>query len=285
MSATCSKCGVIANNHRSVDIPPGVVLCRDCFDEYTWECDCCRNRIALPDVDGGQIGGCTPLEFEHWCEACCTEKVAQCDECGCDDLIADMTSTADGRLCEQCAAGYGPSSSDDDAPVLTRANWKDAVLQAITQLPPDIQTSVGHSFKSENCIVVTVACEPMTEEDGESCVNHVKVRWWNTRREELESYIRESPGCGVEGYIELETQRGLIDKPSISIEPGGASGPIGGLIPGSGTVKMLEGMVQMAILEEMVEGGGISIVSKDAKGRFVRDDESYVLDWQRPKRK
>ncbi len=53
-----------------------------------------------------------------------------------------------------------------------------------------------------------------------------------------------------------------------------------GLFPGRAKVDDLKKTVQVAILEEMFQGGGISLVSKDSKDRFVRDDGTPILKWQ-----
>lgn len=279
MKPTCQICGGHVDYPKHVDVPKGARLCGDCYQEYVWTCGSCGRQIALPDVEGGELEGHTPLEFEHWCQECCDEKIAVCEECRSEELIEDMTST-DELLCEQCAAGHGPSVAED-SPVLTKENWKDAVLAAVAELPNDIQQSVGYNV-ADDCVMIRVACEPIDDEDRESFVTEVKVRWWNTRREELESYIRESPGLGLEKLLEVESEGPTIELPSISIEPGEATGPTSGLAPGNARIAMMKRLIQEAILNELYEGGGQSMVSKDRKGRFIREDETYILDWQRP---
>jgi hypothetical protein len=56
-----------------------------------------------------------------------------------------------------------------------------------------------------------------------------------------------------------------------------------GLFPGRATVGDLKKAVQLAILTEMFEGGGVSLVSKDSMDRFVRDDGTPILKWQSEK--
>jgi hypothetical protein len=75
---------------REIDQPAAMLLCNTCLEEYVWKCDSCGRQIALPDIEGGEVPGCTPLEFETWCQACCDEECAWCDECGKDDLVKDQ---------------------------------------------------------------------------------------------------------------------------------------------------------------------------------------------------
>lgn len=71
----------------------------------------------------------------------------------------------------------------------------------------------------------------------------------------------------------------MVNLPSISIDHAYDSLS---LRVGHARVEKLKRSVQEAILTELFEGGGISIGSKDAKGRFIRENGTYVLDWQQP---
>jgi len=277
MKPTCQICGEHVDHPKPVDVSKGARLCGDCYEEYVWACDSCGRQIASPDVEGGELEGFTPLAIEHWCQECCDEKTAECEECGGADLIEDMTSTSDGLRCEQCAAGHGPSVAED-SPVLTKDNWRDAVLAAVAELPDDIQQSVGYHVADDG-VMIRVACEPIDDEDRESFVAEVQVRWWNTRREELESYIRESPGLGLEGRLEVESEGPTIELPSISIEPDGATGPTSGLVPAIASIAMMKGMIQEAILNELYEGGGLGMVFKDRNPTVI--DCAFAVDGDR----
>ena len=65
MSQPCQLCGKHVVNPKLVDVPSGAVLCVDCYDNYVWNCDSCGHHVALPDVEGGELEGLTPLEHEH----------------------------------------------------------------------------------------------------------------------------------------------------------------------------------------------------------------------------
>lgn len=49
---------------------------------------------------------------------------------------------------------------------------------------------------------------------------------------------------------------------------------------GNAPIALLQGSIQVAVLNELFEGGGFSMVMKDGKGRFYREDGSPILDWQ-----
>ena len=169
----------------------------------------------------------------------------------------------------------------NDLDTLTKDNWREACLEAIAELPDDITASVGHYQPSDDCLVIRVACEPWEDDESETHVNEIKVRWWDTYRKELEARIRESPGRGFEEDLDFQSQRAGIDLPTISIKPGGASGPTTGLYAGreGACVAEMKGEIQVAILNELFEGEGQSMVFKNRKGRFVREDGTHILDW------
>ncbi len=175
----------------------------------------------------------------------------------------------------------------DNGHVLTEGNWRDAVLAAIRELPGDIRSSVGWYQPTDHLIVIRVACEPLPGEDTEAHVTEVKVQWWNTRREELEALMSEAPYLDIEETLKFEAGRrnSVIDQPSISVSPGEAGGAIESPVPGRAVVGLLKGVVQEKILEELFAGGGQSLVSKDKKGQFIRADGTYILEWQRTKRR
>jgi hypothetical protein len=97
-------------------------------------------------------------------------------------------------------------------------------------------------------------------------------------RKKTKEGVREE----IEETLEFEKKRPTFNRPSISIKPGGAPGPITGVVPGNAAVAIPKGMIQEAILEELFAGGGQSMVFKDDKGRFIRANGTYILDWQRP---
>ncbi len=72
----------------------------------------------------------------------------------------------------------------NEAQILTAANWRDAVAAALEELPEDIKTSVGYSHPGEKEMQLTIAGHPLDDENGESYVSSVKIRWWNTVREQ-----------------------------------------------------------------------------------------------------
>jgi hypothetical protein len=164
------------------------------------------------------------------------------------------------------------------AEVLSADNWQPAVLEAIEELPDDIRDSVGHSQPDAQSMVVSVAGEPIEPGDGESWVSRVELKYWNTLRE------RGWPQEHDELYQPGGRFAEQVGWPVISIF-GEATNMEDGLFPGRATVGDLKKAVQVAILEEMFQGGGMSLVSKDSKDRFIRDDGTPVLKWQFKKRK
>ena len=67
--------------------------------------------------------------------------------------------------------------------LLTRGNWQEAVVEAIQELPDDLQSSVGHARTSEYSMKVIVAGHPMSG-DQESHVSTVKIVYWKSVREQ-----------------------------------------------------------------------------------------------------
>lgn len=281
-ATTCENCGKGTNEPQSVDLPLGMILCENCFEDHVWECDSCSKKIAASEVEGGEDPGIAPLRYDSWCQKCCNEKVAQCDECQNSDLVEDMTQRDGQLLCEYCAGENGSASDGDNSQVLTKENWKDAVAMAIAELPENIQSSVGEYVKSDDCVVIRVCCEPLPNEDGETQLNNIEVRWWNTQREQRQSSISNQPEGGFEGIIEPFTAMGVIDIPTITVTSDGASASVSVPYPGRGTVEGMKQSIQEAILNELYEGGGMSMVSQDRKGRFTYDDGTIILEWQRP---
>lgn len=157
-------------------------------------------------------------------------------------------------------------------PILTRENWKDAVLEAIRDLPEDVQASIGHSSVSDDVMIVTVAAEPRTRWE-ETSLSRVEIRYWNSTREKgwpPEQDILYGPGGAAEAQV---------DWPFVMLENESSEFAEGFYI-GRSPIGCLKGQLQIAVLEEMHAGGGMSLVCKDHKGRFIRKDGTRLLDWQ-----
>jgi hypothetical protein len=163
------------------------------------------------------------------------------------------------------------------AELLSADNWQQAVQEAIEELPDDIRDSVGHSQPDARSMVVSIAGEPIEPEDGESWVSRVELKYWHTLRE------RGWPKEHDELYQPGGRFSEQVGWPVISIF-GEATSTEEDLFPGRAPVSDLKKMVQVAILEELFQGGGMSLVSKDSKDRFVLDDGTPILKWQFKKR-
>jgi len=163
----------------------------------------------------------------------------------------------------------------EDDELLTRENWKAAVVQAIEELPTDIQQSIGYAFDSAEVVNISIAGTPFDVRQGETCLSDVEVRWWESRRFQLETTINEQPDIGFEGFLEDESRCSpVIDKPTISIFPGDSTGVTTGVpVWERGRVGMLMGLVQQAVLDQMFVDG---LLTKDKKGRFIRFDLSRI---------
>jgi hypothetical protein len=162
------------------------------------------------------------------------------------------------------------------AELLTKANWKNAILQAIDELPEELQASIGSASKSDDAMTVTVAVKPIptnNERQSKPRVTKVEVIYWRSMRD------LGWPPVDNARYGPGGTHEEQADWPIISIErvPEGIRK---GLHPGHAYVTSFRGELQLTILEKMYSGGGESMVFKDANGRFVRKDGSKILDWQ-----
>jgi hypothetical protein len=173
------------------------------------------------------------------------------------------------------------------ATVLTEENWRDAVIQAIADLPPDISDSVGWKQPSPVLMEVRAACEPHSAGE-EASAYLVEVRWWNTLDEQLAAATAEeaeslrADGADMElasmpmiaaRYPAEDPRRKL---PLVNVS-GESNGTGQGLFAGRAAYGHLRRALHLAILEELFSGG---VVCKDAQGRYVREDGSPVLPWQ-----
>jgi hypothetical protein len=156
---------------------------------------------------------------------------------------------------------------------LTSGNWQRTVLDAVEALPEDIGPFVGYAVPETNRLVIKIACEP-ADRDVEVYLKVVIVTWWDTLRAELEALARDSPGYGIEHLYRPDDPR--LDWPVLSLERESTC-VTEGVFPGRVPATHLKRRTQLAILEELREGGG---VFKDRAGRFVRRDGSPILDWQ-----
>jgi hypothetical protein len=275
LSTICQRCGDTVQTAREVDVPDGVVLCDGCYEQFVWTCDSCGRHIALPNIEGGEIEGDFPtLGPLHWCQLCFDEKTAQCDQCGDVRLVKDMAATEDTLYCERCAEGRGLSPTEE-ATVLGKGNWKEAVLDAIEELPEHLQASIGYSFKFENVVTVTLAGErflPVVAQN-ESWVSEVVVTCWNSLRDQ--GQLREFDSIGRPSGGSEKQAEWLV----LSIG-GEAESLSNRSYPGHESVTSFKRKVQVAILDELWSRSGASMISKDEEGRFLRNDGTHILDWQ-----
>lgn len=158
--------------------------------------------------------------------------------------------------------------------ILSFENWRNAIAGAIEELPEDIKASVGFAHLGEKAMRLTVAGHAFADDDDESYVSRIEVRWWDSLREEgwpTEFDSLFGPGGTMEDRA---------DWPVISIS-GESRSYDDGVHPGHSTLRDLKRAIQVALLDEMHGGGGGSLISKDEAGRFCRDDGALILDWQR----
>jgi len=162
------------------------------------------------------------------------------------------------------------------AELLTRENWKKGTLQAIDELPEELQASIGSASKSDDAMTVTVQVTPIPANDGRQSqprVTKIEVIYWRSMRDQ------GWPPVDDARYGPGGTHEEQADWPIISIErvPEGIRK---GLHPGRAYLTSFKGELQLTILEKMHTEGGESMVFKDANGRFTRKDGSRILDWQ-----
>jgi len=158
---------------------------------------------------------------------------------------------------------------------LSVEHWQNVVVEAIDALPTDIAASVGWFIQDDRSVVVTVAVESMDDE-SESEQQKIVVSYWPTFRE------YGWPIAHNNLYIAGGSCADQTELPVIHVEtaPGVGDGLDSCMFMNHLTVGGLQRVVQVAILETMYSGGAFSLVAKDEDGRFVRDDDSLVLEWQ-----
>lgn len=150
-------------------------------------------------------------------------------------------------------------------------NWKLAVTQAIDEFPQDLRQSIGYRDVSAEQMQVIVAAEPVDEGESELCRIDLQyyptltARGWPSEHDEL-----YKPGGSLAHQVDLPIVNVLM--PSQAMEQS--------LFLGHATVGDLKHMIQEAVLNEMFEGGGFSMITKDHKGRYIRDDGSLIFpEW------
>jgi hypothetical protein len=273
MSNTCKHCERTSRLRR-IDIPEAAVLCDDCFDKHVWRCDKCGSLIAYPEVGGGQVPGFTPLEFEQWCQDCCSDEIGKCDICDAEELAKDLTATDEGLQCARCARGFSPAMPDDSSP-LTQENWKEVALEAIEMLPSEIGASVGHSDPDPHKLRITVAGEPVgcdSDASDATSITSLMLVHFESAKLYAATFEEEQDGMWFPPHIDS-------DGPVIILE-GESTGQVQAYRIGRDTTRLFWRDVQLAILDECWGGGGISLVGKDEKGRYVLDDGRLILPWQ-----
>jgi hypothetical protein len=164
--------------------------------------------------------------------------------------------------------------------LLQQDNWKLACQQAIDELPADIGSSVG--FKDAGAeVIIKVACEPVFPQDRETFISEVKVKWWNTVREEIEHFKDSQEGDIIDylfdEILKMQEQEGSADLPVIAVSGDAYTSTPLGFLPSKHTVEELIRNVQTNILEAMFSDGGESMLTKDAEGRFCRDDGRRIV--------
>jgi hypothetical protein len=167
-----------------------------------------------------------------------------------------------------------PIAKLQDDEILSQSNWQRATIDAIEELPSDIRESIGYYPPTPRMVVVTISVEPIDE--GETHVAKVEVTWWDSMRDR--GWPRELDATYGPGGIHEEQ----ADWATIIVR-GESTAHEQGFYPRRATIRSLKGEVQLMVLEEMWGGGGISMIPKDSKDRFIRDDGSPILPWQFPK--
>ena len=163
---------------------------------------------------------------------------------------------------------------------LTRDNWRDAVLNAINNLPENIQSSIGYKFNGDHTVVIIISGCPISDDDGESYISEIEVKWFE-RRGDTEAAKEELAGSISPEYAALYERGGkFYEQNNTPIVTVSRSYVENGVYAGKGSTASLAGCVQLSILEEMWDGGGASLVSKDDEGRFFDLEGRQVLDWQ-----
>lgn len=176
--------------------------------------------------------------------------------------------------------------------ILTAENWKQTVQAAIKELPDDIELSVAIYEVNTQQIEVRVAVEPLDpEKEGDTCINRIVVTYWNRYSEvwEWEDSLPENQDLHPLMVKSKRDFRKRVssqkDWPMIMIAPACPGEPTTNYFANKVTVQKLKHEIQRVILQEMREGGGISMCDMDASGSFIREDGSLILEWQGRKKR
>jgi len=175
------------------------------------------------------------------------------------ELAKDMPATESTLSDERFAEGRGLSRAEE-APVLGKGNWKEVVLDAIKELPENLQASIGYFSKSENVMSVTVAGEHFSADDGqsESWVSEVVITYWNSLHDRDRSC---ESGSICRAGEEAEEQ---AEWPVLSI--GGEAEVLpNGLCRGHASIVSFKRKVQAAILEELRSRSGERMTVKSLR--------------------
>jgi hypothetical protein len=166
--------------------------------------------------------------------------------------------------------------------LLTKDNWRSVALAAVEMLPEDIKVHVGHSTLPD-ALHLLVAGNPVAgDDDGEASITRVTVKWWDKLADDTE-YVASAELYAPELYGPDGILREQLAWPVLSIESDSGCDEPRSLFPGRCPAAALESEVRNAVLEALHSGGGWSVVLKDDKGRFVREDGSRIVPQRKRK--
>jgi hypothetical protein len=154
--------------------------------------------------------------------------------------------------------------------LLQKDNWRDALIEAIRELPQNLQDCINHEFHPEGDVAtIAIAAEAACDE-GQTEPHKVEVRSWNTLREHGWDESHDH-WCGPD-WDEAEE-----NWPVLSIE-NKATRKRETLHIGHAPVPAFRGLVQLTLLEALHSA---HVVCKDARGCYTQKDETKILIWQK----
>src|SRR5262245_12570694 len=126
--------------------------------------------------------------------------------------------------------------------ILTKDNWRQTVLTELEESEEwseHMGVHIGHHQRSEECVAITIG----HADPPHVVFREILVRWWNTRREQLEFAIRHIPYSNMKLLLQSGSQD-TLNKPCISIGDDDENV----LYPGEAKVKDLTDLVGFAIV-------------------------------------
>lgn len=205
--AICERCGEIVPSYEAAMIEDGWLLCGNCFENGTYECECCGGKYYCETsvhetVDGGYV-----------CDYCANRKYEKCFDCGNYFPTSKGVEIGNIWFCSGCSDIW---TVCDDCDYVVRRDETCATASG----------SLICAYCRENHYVRCCHCEELIHEDESCCVdgecycsecapessdreNVFGYHGWNGvyRRRQMDGESPSEPTFGVE----LEADGGNFD--------------------------------------------------------------------------